>query len=579
MTKSLFLLVLLAVSNMYSQTFVTSNEGVFTPLNVSHSDVGDYDNDGDLDIIIMGLGSGNPGHYTSIYNNDGAGVFSLSPISFADEYRNGQVQFIDYDNDNDLDIFISGLVETQALKSRLYQNNSNVYSEIPFAFGDNIINNHFAWGDLDMDGDLDLILQGNGDTLVDDYTYLYRNDGSNGFTLMSQSIVGYSQGKILLGDIDNDGDNDILCGGIKLEANDYGSDSKFYRNNGDFTFTEMLTLEGIMNGDAELRDCNNDGFLDFIRNGQLEPGNSAKIYLGNGDFTFTEFTDTVFPANGSNSNFVSADYNGNGELDFLIANSGIYFYENQGDLTLTENTSSGINESYLDDIEIGDFDNDNDVDIFLIKSNSCKVYSNQSTIQNTIPDPPQNLSSSVMGSEVILNWSNATDNESPAKQLTYNLYIGTASATTDIVSPMSNLSTGYRKVTHIGNAQYKNQMRYTNLPNGTYYWAVQSIDNQYEGSMFSAEQTFTINNLSVQDYEPKVSTQFYPNPVSNLLTVSSNVSIKKVTINSILGVKLNSISIEDFTNFDIDFSRYNKGIYFVSLYSNSGKEVIKIIKR
>ena len=108
----------------------------FETLTVSNSDVGDYD--GDLDIIIMGWITGT--HYTSIYNNDGLGSFTLSPITWGDNYRTGKVQFIDYDSDNDLNIFISWLVQSGDFKTRLYQNNSDIFTEIPFVLGGDIHN-------------------------------------------------------------------------------------------------------------------------------------------------------------------------------------------------------------------------------------------------------------------------------------------------------------------------------------------------------------------------------------------------------------------------------------------------------
>lgn len=580
--KILFIIFLIAFTRICSQNFLPSNEMIFETLTVSNSDVGDYDNDGDLDIIIMGLNAGT--NSTLLYNNDGSGNFSLSPITFNDNYRNGQVEFIDYDNDNDLDIFISGLVESGASKSRLYQNNSNIFTEIPFAFADNIINNQFAWGDLDNDGDLDLLLMGNFETF-DDYAYLFRNDGNSNFTEISQSFLPLSQGNIVFADMDNDGDNDIVTGGL----NSGSSHLEIYENNGDFSFTFQTSLEGYFNGDVELRDFDSNGLIDIIKNGTTETGDSTKMYLNNGSFIFNENTSIGLTSVGDSANIVSADYNGNGELDLLVSGRlqpytqllfSTSIFENSGNLTLVENTSTGILNNAFNAIEIGDFDNDHDTDIFVLKNNVSNTYTNQSSIQNTIPNPPLSLSSSVTGSNVVLSWNDSTDNETPTNQLTYNIYVGTASGTTDVISPMSNLNTGYRKVVSIGNSQYKNQVILENLPDGTYYWAVQSIDNQYEGSLFSVEQTFSINDrLSLDEFDDKVSVKYYPNPVNDRLMISSDQNIEKVTISSFTGQTLNTLSIEDLTSFYIDFADFDSGIYFVSLFSSKGKDVVKVVKK
>lgn len=584
MLRKLILCALLFGNIIYAQTFIASNENVFTALQVSNADVGDYDNDGDLDIIIMGLENSSV-HQTLLYNNDGLGNFSLSSITFNDDYRNGQVEFIDYDNDNDLDIFITGLVQSGNFKSRLYQNNANVFSEIPFAFGGDIMNNQFVWGDLDMDGDLDLLLMGNF-AIMDDFAYLYRNDGNSNFIEISQSFLPLSQGVVLMADIDNDGDNDIVTGGLSLPS--FNSFLKIYENNGDFSFVSQVSLEGFVNGDMELRDCDNNGLIDIVKNGSTQIGNSSKMYLNTGNFMFNENTSVNFTPVGDQSNFVSADYNGNGELDFLISGRlqpftvlsfSTSIFENSGNLSLTENIITGIPDNSFNAIEIGDFDNDNDVDVFVLRSDVSKTFTNQTTIQNTLPSTPLNLSSNVTESEVILNWNTSTDNESPEKQLTYNFYLGTASQTTDIVSPMSDIDTGYRKVVGIGNTQYKNQAVLKNLPSGTYYWAVQAIDNQYEGSVFSAEQTFTIVNLGVEEFRSELLVHYTPNPVSNQLTISSNNGIEKVVINTLLGEKLKTIMISKLTDFKIDFSNYDSGVYFISLYSNQREEVIKVIKK
>lgn len=580
--KILFITFLIAFARIHSQNFSPSNEMVFETLTVSNSDVGDYDNDGDLDIIIMGLNAGT--HSTLLYNNDGLGNFTLSPVTFNDNYRNGQVEFIDYDNDNDLDIFISGLVESGASKSRLYQNNSNVFTEIPFAFADNIINNQFAWGDLDNDGDLDLLLMGNFE-IHDDYAYLFRNDGNSNFTEISQSFLSLSQGNIVFADIDNDGDNDIVTGGLSNGS----SHLEIYENNGDFSFTFQTSLEGYFNGDIELRDFDGNGLIDIIKNGTTETGDSTKMYLNNGSFIFNENTSIGLTSVGDSANIVSADYNGNGELDLLVSGRlqpytqlllSTSIFENSGNLTLVENTSTGILNNAFNAIEIGDFDNDHDTDIFVLKNDVSNTYTNQSNIQNTIPNPPLSLSSSVTGSNVVLSWNDSTDSETPTNQLTYNIYVGTASGTTDVVSPMSNLNTGYRKVVGIGNSQYKNQMILENLPDGNYYWAVQSIDNQYEGSLFSVEQTFSINDrLSLDEFDDKVSVKYYPNPVNDRLMISSNQNIEKVAISSFTGQTLNTLSVDNLTSFYIDFADFDSGIYFVSLFSSKGKDVVKVIKK
>jgi hypothetical protein len=495
---------------------------------------------------------------------------------FPDKYRNGQIEFIDYDNDNDLDIFMSGLVApSYTFKSKLFENNNGVFTETSTEFGGDIINTQFAWGDLDNDGDLDLVLMGDFETF-DNYSYIYRNDGNNNFVEFSNTISAFSQGKVKIADLDNDGDNDLVFGGLVNDP--YGAQIDIYRNDGDFNFVYIDSIDGVMNGDMELRDSNDDGLIDILRTGFDGNSNSTSIYLNTNNLIFTLFTEGAFISSTYISNMVSADYNGNGELDILYAANDSYLYVNSGNMSYSFNALA-IDNSNFTDVEVGDFDNDNDIDLFIAGIPSSRTHINQVAIANTQSLAPSVFSSTVINSDVTLNWNLGTDSETENTQLSYNLYVGTSSGSTDIVTPMSNLRTGNRKIVTIGNMQYKNEAVLSNLPNGTYYWAVQSIDNQYKGSTFSTEQTFTIDNLDVEEFGSKLLVQYTPNPVSDQLTISSNNFIEKMTISSALGEKLNTIMVGELTDFEIDFTSYDSGIYFVSLRSNQGEKIIKIIKR
>lgn len=71
-----------------------------------------------------------------------------------------------------------------------------------------------AFGDVDQDGDLDLVLTGDiaGGT-VEKYAILYTNDGSGTFTERATALVGTTEGSLDLFDADADGDLDVLLTG------------------------------------------------------------------------------------------------------------------------------------------------------------------------------------------------------------------------------------------------------------------------------------------------------------------------------------------------------------------------------
>ena len=139
--------------------------------------LGDYDNDGDLDIAIAGqTAEAEPGMATSIYRNDGGGTYEdidggLTGVAKC------SLAWGDYDSDGDLDLAVAGayIYSTMAHFTRLYRNDGGVFVELDEGLLD-LNDCALAWGDYDGDGDLDLAAAGraSGSELV---ALIYRNDG------------------------------------------------------------------------------------------------------------------------------------------------------------------------------------------------------------------------------------------------------------------------------------------------------------------------------------------------------------------------------------------------------------------
>ena len=77
---------------------------------------------------------------------------------------------------------------------------------------------------------------------------------------------------------------------------------------------------------------------------------------------------------------------------------------------------------------------------------------NDSTVANTAPTAPGSPAANLDGDTVRLGWSAASDSQTPAAGLTYNLRLGTAPGAGDVVPPMANSTTGWRRVPELGNA-------------------------------------------------------------------------------------------------------------------------------
>jgi hypothetical protein len=134
---------------------------------------GDYDNDGDLDLLFGG--NSNEGWIARIYRND-SGTFvdanaGLLPVIWSSG------AWGDYDNDGDLDIMLMGYDPVAQVRvSRLYRNDTGTFVDSGQIFH-NLFLGTLSWMDYDKDGDLDLLIAGNTGTAGADFLGIYRNNG------------------------------------------------------------------------------------------------------------------------------------------------------------------------------------------------------------------------------------------------------------------------------------------------------------------------------------------------------------------------------------------------------------------
>lgn len=170
---------------------------------------------------------------------------------------------------------------------------------------------------------------------------------------------------VALGDFDNDGDDDIYVSKTNSEAN------LLFKNLGNFSFVEIGSSAGVdYSGNtytAVWGDLDNDGYLDLYLGNKNEPN---ILYHNNGDGTFSNISGSAnIRDNGGALSVNIGDLNNDGWLDIYVANinSQNVLYSNNQDGTFTDITlTSGATDT---DIAMGsmlfDFDNDNDLDIYL----------------------------------------------------------------------------------------------------------------------------------------------------------------------------------------------------------------------
>ena len=478
----LLLLFSFITHNLFSQTFVEQT-GISLP-GVSNGSVawGDYDNDSDLDILITGYGSDNK-MIVKVFHNNGSDSFtdvgSVFSPTIPNEYGYNRCNALwnDFDNDGYIDILVRGQTDSGDFLNIYRNEGDNTFtlrSTITYlTMGGSSVD----CGDYDNDGDQDVLLTTSASTKI------YQNKGNFVFNEQtSVTLPGRSYSSSRWGDYDNDGDLDILNAAI-------------FQNQGNNVFIRQdgIWLSDNSGGSSEWGDYNNDGYLDIL----LAGGGATKLFKNNGNNTFTEQSSIVFKG----VNYGTGkwgDIDNDGDLDIIISgdNNGtiitkIYF--NNGDNTFTEGTSivlDGVKESSID---LGDYDNDGDLDVLLSGkkeiSKISKIYRNDSSVNNPAPSAPTGLTSVVQGSTIILKWNPVNTDNTSRKTMSYNIMVGTAPGGIDVVAPNSS-GTGIREISGMGNGQLDTTFILINLKKGTYYWEVQAVDNCFKGSAFSNEATF-----------------------------------------------------------------------------------------
>ncbi len=266
-------------------------------------DLGDLDGDGDLDVFVA-----NSSFPSTVLFNDGTGFFTSS----GEEYSNGgDVKLGDLDGDNDLDAVIVGLPNVIWFNAGGLQGGTPGNFTLGQAFGNNVGSGFASLGDLDNDGDLDILL-GNMDKAPNEVWF--NQGGRQGGTLglfddsEQRMGAGTSEGAYL-GDLDGDGDLDAFF--TNGDYDDGGVPNEIWINNDGLGTFSLSQLQG--NSDslaAALGDINEDGALDiFVANGHDAGGEANEIWLNrkiNNDFVITVKTDN--PGTSTDTQFTIPTY-------------------------------------------------------------------------------------------------------------------------------------------------------------------------------------------------------------------------------------------------------------------------------
>ena len=388
----------------------------------------DYDADGDPDLYFVN-GAPLPGYIAEetptncLYQNNGDGTFTdvTEKAGVGDTGYGHGCAVGDYNNDGQLDLYV-----TNYGTNRLYRNNGDgTFTDVAEVAGvtEPRWSSSCAFADYDRDGNLDLYvvnyiifdidenpwcgLKEKGiraycepDNFPAQSDTLFRNNGDGTFTDVTKSAGIYNTtGKglgVVWGDYNNDGAPDIYV------AND-STENLFYHNRGDGTFEEVGFMIGVAlseDGAAEngmgtaFGDWNNDGWFDLTVTNYAQQTNT--LYHNDADGFFTDATATTktaqltYPYLGWATAFI--DYDNDGYQDLFVANGHLHenlaelgqqgtygqrnlFFRNNYDGTFTEVSETLGPGMKLEDVSRGatfaDYDSDGDIDIVVTNSNTA----------------------------------------------------------------------------------------------------------------------------------------------------------------------------------------------------------------
>ncbi len=271
--------------------------------------VADYDKDGDEDIVMAGLNVFNQ-PVMQLYRNDGHGHFTLIPQSFT-PLSDGSVEWGDFDHDGDLDILVTGKRYDNKLITTIYRNDNGVFTKYPIQVP-GVYNGVARWGDFDHDGDLDILITGNNGK--GPFTAIYINEKGK-YYLLKQHFVQLQNSDARWADFDGDGDLDFIISG---EDKDDFPDCRIYSNEKNGLFVNIpVSIRSLKSCSIDVADYDHDGDPDIVMTGESMERPYTEVYENEGAFDFKRIV-TGIPGV-SNGKALWGNFDHDGDMDLLVS--------------------------------------------------------------------------------------------------------------------------------------------------------------------------------------------------------------------------------------------------------------------
>ena len=409
----------------------------------------------------------------------------------------------------------------------------------------------FASGDIDGDGDLDLLM-----TRIGPWTKLYKNDGTGNFTEVTHNFPRSGNSQAFFKDLDGDGDLDLFFSGQNELAQKFAN---IYRNDGLGNFTQVPNNLPVFIEGAAIADVDNDGDQDLV----ITTATISDIYLNNGNAVFTPQGNSVFtPVDGI---VQIIDIENDGDQDVIISGSNtIKLYQNNGSGVYTLNINTTFPAISAEGIEVADTDNDGDLDLIINGNTQNLLYINNGA--GLFSSISTNLQQTFAGKNAFADLDNDGDQDL--------LIVGSQAG----------------GLPNIFNIVYRNDGNntfvQTQILGGEYIADCVIADFNGDGLKdiiiqgFADDTNVYWNTSTVLGISEQIvnnnSIIFYPNPAKDFINLilkdESLITIYNSVGQIVFTKKMNS------NDFIIDISNLTNGVYIIKLNENGNSKTAKFIK-
>jgi hypothetical protein len=383
----------------------TETQNVITQslVNASNATLGDIDNDGDLDVMAFSWYQ-NSGDFSSIVwyeNANGTGNFTQQHIVVSNTEQIQAIRLADIDNDGDKDVICGSTNNVISL----YKNNGNgtfaaqtIFST--YTYGRYLLD--MVTGDIDNDGDTDVVVSFNNNEIA-----WYENSNGQGNLSTKHVIVAtmHYPISIFVADLDGDNNKDLIFN------NRFQNQVGYFKNNGSgvFGIATLIPITGLLHPSiAFAQDVDNDGDQDLFFNN--ETGSRLSYLLNDGLANFSTPYDVYTSSYNINyyrniSNIVSADFNADGKLDFALAevalnkvawfkNLGLYQNKIIGTIKLDADINGcTATDANVPNVLVTTQTGTNTFATFSQSNGTYELIANQGDFNTTIASPIQNYDS------------------------------------------------------------------------------------------------------------------------------------------------------------------------------------------